>query len=183
MSDNPHTKTRPSVNDLPFNILQTDQKDIHLFRDIRSDFSHSIVLCQQALHQKMPPGFNYLSQIERLNMIAQIPELGVVVIGNQAGRVGVLTITRWEAQKQSGYKIECILPFKSEEEKGLRPRRSLMGMAVGPIQGQQTALSGGSPRMGAQTPRRFRLLMTYCDHTILSYEISRPDEEENVLVV
>lgn len=191
LSDTTHTKTR-SFTDLPFNLLQTDEKDIHLFRDIRfaagperrpSDSSHSLVLCQQALNQKVPPGFHYLSRMERLNMIAQIPELGVVVIGNQVGRVGILTMTRWEAQKQSGYKIECILPFKAEEEKGLRPRRLLMGMAVGPIQGQATPLPEGSPRMGAQAPRRFRLLMTYCDHTILSYEISRPDGEENILVV
>ena len=116
-------------------------------------------------------------------MIAQVPELGIVVIGNQVGRVGILTMTRWEAQKQSGYKIECILPFNSEEAKGLRPRKPLMGMAVSPIQGQESALPQSSPRMGARPPRRFRLLMTYCDHTILSYEISRPDEEDDILVV
>ena len=114
-------------------------------------------------------------------MIVQIPELGVVAIGNQVGRVGILTMTRWEAQKQSGYKIECILPFDSEETKGLRPRRPLMGMAVGPIQGQETALPHESPRVGVPTPRRFRLLMIYCDHTILSYEISRTDGEESVI--
>lgn len=191
-SDTTHAKTCPSFVDLPFNLLQTDERDIHLFRDIRfdadlkrrpPDSSHSQVLCQQALNQRMPPGYNYLSQMERLNMIAQIPELGVVVIGNQVGRVGILTMTRWEAQKQSGYKIECILPFCSEEAKGMRPRRPLMGMAVGPIQGQETALPHESPRMGAQPPRRFRLLMTYCDHTILSYEISRPDGEENIVVI
>ncbi len=116
-------------------------------------------------------------------MIVQIPELSVVVIGNQVGRVGILTMTRWQAQKQSGYKIECILPFNSEETKGLRPRRPLMGMAVGPIQGQETALPHESPRVGVPTPRRFRLLMVYCDHTILSYEISRADGEEGVIVV
>ena len=188
-----HSKTCPSFIDLPFNLLQTDERDIHLFRDIRfdakspPDSTHSQVLCQQALNQAMnqriTPGYNYLAQGERLNMIVQIQELGVVVIGNQVGRVGILTMTRWEARKQSAYKIECILPSKSEEEKELRPRKSLMGIAVGPIQGQETALPRGSPRRGAQTPRRFRLLMTYCDHTILSYEISRPDGEENLLVV
>lgn len=191
-SDTTHAKTSPSFTDLPFNILQTDERDIHLFRDIRydadwerkpPDSSHSHVLCQQALNQKMPPGFNNLTQLERLNMITQIPELGVVVIGNQVGRVGILTMTRWEAQKQSGYKIECILPFHSEEGKGMRPRRPLMGMAVGPIQGQEKPLPQDSPRMGTQARRRFRLLMIYCDHTILSYEISRPDGEENITVV
>ena len=190
-SDTTHAKTCPSFTDLPFNLLQTDVKDIHLFRDIRfdadlkrrpPDSSHSQVLCQQALNQRMPPGFHYLSQMERLNMIAQIPELGVVVIGNQVGRVGILTLTRWEAQKQSGYKIECILPFSSEESKGMRPRKPLMGMAVGPVQGHETPLPGQSPRMTRERPRRFRLLMTYCDHTILSYEISRPEDDGDLIV-
>ena len=190
-SDTTHAKTCPSFTDLPFNLLQTDVKDIHLFRDIRfdadlkrrpPDSSHSQVLCQQALNQRMPPGFHYLSQMERLNMIAQIPELGVVVIGNQVGRVGILTMTRWEAQKQSGYKIECILPFSSEESGGMRPRKPLMGMAVGPVQGHETPLPGQSPKMMTERPRRFRLLMTYCDHTILSYEISRPEEDGDLIV-
>lgn len=190
--DTTHTKTCPNFVDLPFNLLQTDERDIHLFRDIRfdadlkrrpPDSSYSQVLCQQALNQRMPPGFHYLTQTERLSTIAQIPELGVVVIGNQVGRVGILTMTRWEAQKQSGYKIECILPFNSEESKGLRPRKPLMGMAVGPIQGQERALPQDSPKIGAQHPRRFRLLMMYCDHTILSYEISRPDGKGDLVVV
>ena len=190
-SDTTHAKTCPSFTDLPFNLLQTDVRDIHLFRDIRfdadlkrrpPDSSHSQVLCQQALNQRMPPGFHYLSQMERLNMIAQIPELGLVVIGNQVGRVGLLTLTRWEAQKQSGYKIECILPFSSEESKGMRPRKPLMGMAVGPVQGHESPLPGRSPRMTGERPRRFRLLMTYCDHTILSYEISRPEEDGDLIV-
>ena len=104
-------------------------------------------------------------------MLFQIPELGLVLIGNQVGRVGILSMTRWEEQKQSGYRIEAILPLKEEEERGIRPRKALLGMAVGPVQGME--------RKGAS---RWRLLMYYCDHTILSYEISRP-EEQGVLVV
>lgn len=192
LSDTTHTTHYPNLVDLPFNLLQTDERDIHLFRDIRfdadlkrrpPDSSHCQVLCHQALNQKMPPGLNYLTQMERLNMIAQIAELGVVVVGNQVGRVGILTMTRWEAEKQSGYKIECILPFCSEERKGLRPRKPLMGMAVAPVQGQEAAPPQDSPRMGVRPRRRYRLLMTYCDHTILSYEISRPNGEEDLLVV
>ncbi|CAD6579299.1 MAG: hypothetical protein ASARMPREDX12_009120 [Alectoria sarmentosa] len=191
ISDTANAKILRGLINLPFNLLQTDERDIHLFGDIRFDAdpkcppfpSHSHVLCQQALNQRMPPGFEDLFQMERLNMIAQIPELGVVLIGNQVGRVGILTMIRWEAQKHSGYKVECILPSSSEEGKGLRPRKPLMGMAVGPVQGQEKALPQDSPRMGAGHPRRFRLLMTYCDHTILSYEISRPNGEESLLVV
>ena len=56
-----------------------------------------------------------------------------------------------------------------------------MGMAVGPIQGHETPLPGQSPKMMAERPRRFRLLMTYCDHTILSYEISRPEDGDLIV--
>lgn len=191
-SDTAPAEALPDFIKLPFNILQTDENDIHLYRDIIFDPnqiavppkpSYSRVLCQEALTQNIPHSINQLARMQRLNMIAQVPELGVVIIGNQTGRVGILTMTRWEAARQSGYKIEAILPFKSEEGKGLRPRAPLMGIAVGPVQGFETRLPRDSPRMGMQGPMRFRLLMTYCDHTILSYEISRPDGEENIIVV
>lgn len=127
-------------------------------------------------------------------MILQIPELGVVVIGNQAGRVGILTMTRWQSQKQSGYKIECILPFKSQEEQGLRPKKPLMGIAIGPIQGHETKPDAGSTMDASEggttglraikgSSRRFRLMIVYCDHTVLSYEISHPNKGEEMLVV
>ena len=176
---------------LPFNLLQTDVRDISLFRDISfnlspnevpSNVSYSQVVCQNAFDQRVPPGFDHLGQTARLNMIAQIPELGVVVIGNQVGRVGILTMIRWTARKQSGYKIEAILPSRSEEMR-LRPRTPLLGMAVGPVQGQETPLPFESPKRGAQNPRRFRILMMYCDHTIMGYEIFRPDGEEDIRVV
>ena len=57
-----------------------------------------------------------------------------------------------------------------------------MGMAVGPIQGHGIPLPGQSPRMTPERPRRFRLLMTYCDHTILSYEISRLEDGDLIVV-
>ncbi len=189
-SDTTHAKACPRFI-IPFNLLQTNERDIHLFRDIIVDADQPIcapgllqreVLCRQALSQEIPSAYSSLNQLQRLNMIAQIPELGVVVIGNQVGRVGILTMTRWEARKQSGYKIECILPFSSEERKGVRPKRPLMGMAVGPVQGMGGPLPGESPRVGVTGMRRFRLLMVYCDHTMLSYEISRPEGDENVVV-
>ncbi len=184
---------------LPFNLLQTSESDICLFRDIRynpssGETAHTRVISQQALHQKLPPGLHSLSHIERLNMIAQIPELGVVIIGNQAGRVGILTATRWEALQQSGYKVDYILPFKSQEEEGLRPQKALMGMAVGPLQGHayspglggaQSTSSGGEATgrpLSWGSSRRFRLLVFYCDHTVLSYEISRQSEDEIVVI-
>ena len=188
----PAKTTRPNITILPFNLLQTDETDIHLFRNIEFDaelksssryVSHKQVRCRKALRQLLPSSSHHLQHVERLNMIAQIPELGVVLVGNQQGRVGVLTMTRWEEKRLDGYRIEFILPLKSDEEKGWRPRKELMGMAVGPVQGCEESEGRESPRVGSRQPRRFRLLLVYGNHTILSYEISRPEVEADGLVV
>lgn len=188
-----------SIGKLPFNLLQTSENDICLYRDIRCVASTNVpeytrVVSQQALHQKLPPGLYQLGHIERLNMIAQIPELGIVIIGNQVGRVGILTATRWQASQQSGYTIDCIVPFKSQEEQGLRPQKALMGMAVGPLQGHEYQPDPGMTQAPSQDAgpagrplslgpsRRFRLLLMYCDHTVLSYEISRQSGDEIVVI-
>ncbi|KAK4691647.1 hypothetical protein P7C71_g5394, partial [Lecanoromycetidae sp. Uapishka_2] len=121
-------------------------------------------------------------------MIHQIPELGVVVVGSQAGRVGILTMTHWETKKQHGFKFEAIVPFKSQEDQGLRPKVVLMGMTISPVQGYHLPNPNGTdeseplPRMQAGLSRRFRLLLIYVDHTVLSYEISRRAEDEVVVI-
>ena len=146
------------------------------------------VLCSNALQQKLPPGIQHLRRIERLNMIHQIPELGVVVIGNQIGRVGLLTLTTWrptekgrrklsrvpDVKVHAGFKISAILPRQSQEGRNMRPETPLLGMAVSPIQGHGTTNAG---------LRRYRLLMTYYDHTILSYEILRESPGGQLLIV
>lgn len=192
--ENAASTRKDSRSRLPFNLLQTGETDICLFRDILCNPYHpscTRVISHQTLHQKLPPGLHRLSHIERLNMITQIPELGVVLVGNQAGRVGVLTATYWQATQQAGYRVEYILPFKSQEEAGVRPEEPLMGIAVSPLQGheyrpdpssirgmtsERASPSGRSDIRGSS--RRFRLLMMYYDHTLLSYEISRPSEDE-----
>lgn len=139
----------------------------------------------------MPPGHGELGFIERLNMVHQIPEIGVVAVGNQAGRVALLTMTRWQSCKQPGFKIEVILPYKSQEIQGLRPEVPLMGIAISPVQGQQTrdkshlreSNANFAFKRGTRALRRYRLLIIYRDHTILSYEISRPTIDGEVLII
>ena len=188
---------------LPFSLLHTTEMDIHLWRNIapRSDRKinlsrglQSRVICRKAIQQAIPPNVHHLQHIERLNMVLQIPELGIVAVGNQAGRVGLLTMTRWQHCIESGFKIEFILPFHSQEGQGLRPERPLLGIAIGPIQGHETKPDDGSaletsdatvtgPRIATISSRRFRLMMLYYDHTLLSYEISRESESDEMLVV
>ena len=186
---------------LPFNLLHTTEKDIHLWRNIapRSDCRIGVfnglqnrVICRKAIPN--PSNLRLLQQIERLNMVLQIPELGIVAVGNQAGRVGILTMTRWQTYIESGFKIEFILPFQSQEKQGCRPDRALLGIATGPIQGQETKPDDGGalenreatvigPRSAPRSSRRFRLMMVYYDHTLLSYEISRGPDSDEILVV
>lgn len=122
-------------------------------------------------------------------MIVQIPELGAVAIGNQIGRVMLLTTTM-APDFGGGFRVDALLPFKSQEEKGLRPTVPLLGMAVGPIQGRETMDQSNSrfdpPDPRAEegkplaTPRRYRLFLFYTDHTILSYEITRLPAAEDM---
>lgn len=60
-------------------------------------------------------------------------------------------------------RVECILPFAEQEKANHRPFMPLHGLAASPLQGCEV---GG-------TPVRWRLMMMYQDHSILSYEISR----------
>jgi len=188
----------PKLVQLPFNTLQTTEGAIHIFSDIqyRTDEQsrakvapHLRVMAHGALHQRLTNAQHHGDHPQRLNMIHQIPELGVILVGNQAGRVGILTATRFEELKQSGYNFEYILPFKSQRDLKLQPSAPLMGIAVGPIQGQENRPEPGStqdvsgegaprPEIRWNPPRRFRLLMVYKDHAVFSYEISRPTGDD-----
>lgn len=170
---------------LPFDILFTSKSDIRVLYSIcikgnvrRPDISYDSVRCIEPMYQKLPRRVQRLAHTERLNMILQIPELGAIVIGNQIGRVMLLTMTTSE-EFRCGFRVDWLLPLKSQEEKEHRPEVPLLGMAVSPIQGRETMNKCNSqfdppdPRNPLETPRTHRLFLLYCDHTILSYEITR----------
>ena len=145
------------------------------------------ILCQGIVRQTLPPRLRFLKPFDRLNMIQQIPELGVVVVGSAAGRAAILTLTRMKhtdpplsaLSALSGFRIDWIVPFKSQEDRGVRPEAPLMGIAVSPIQGQgdqseiadeDGAGADASRRLGT---RKYRIMLVYSEHTILSYVIDR----------
>jgi len=123
-----------------------------------------------------------------MNMIHQIPSLGIVAIASQVGRVALLTMTKLKSHSEHkasllGFRVEHILPFQSQEDRGERPEVPLLGMAVGPMQGhglgdEHIGVSGinGAGDNNEGVDRRYRLLMIYYDHTVLSYEIGRRRE-------
>lgn len=183
---------------LPFTLLQMTQDDIHLFRgllkpnqrtkaDVRAHIN--MVVSKGPLHQIIPPELGYLSCMERLNMIHQIPDINVVLVGSQVGRVGILTMTYWKSRNESGFKFEAIVPFRSQERLGQRPEVPLMGIAVSPMQNHWFPKPDDSPGdsppsyTNVGVPMRYRLLLIYCDHTVLAYEIFRPSVNEEILVI
>ena len=71
---------RPKRCKLPFNLLQTSETDIHLFRNLSyySDHteineSYAQVICQQAIHQKIPPGTCLSERCPSYTMIQALP--------------------------------------------------------------------------------------------------------------
>ncbi|KAL8722066.1 MAG: hypothetical protein Q9225_001388 [Loekoesia sp. 1 TL-2023] len=195
----PLNKAQSSI--LPFYVLQTTKSDIHLLHSIQpqisclsSHNSSKEVVCRAPLHQHLRLEDICLSRLERLNMILQVPELSLVVVGDQAGRVALLTITRCRAKDKKnkddkvGFRFERFLPLMSQEDNNQRPKFELLGVAVGPISSRllkrADALSDDDASYSYirrreawrefEGSRRYRLILYYCDHTILSYEIGRP---------
>ncbi|ODA79571.1 hypothetical protein RJ55_05165 [Drechmeria coniospora] len=107
----------------------------------------------------------------RLSMVAHLPEISLVIIGSPIGRVLLVTPTQlprpvaWRVGVvQHGFRVDWVLPRRSDEQNHRKTLRPLHGMAVGPVQ-------EGGDRTSA--PRRYRLMLHYRNHDILTYEISR----------
>jgi len=249
-------------------VLHCSTSHIRLLRDPTAETPH--LFCAQILKQNLPPVIEdtHHAHLDRLNMLQQIPELGIVIIASQIGRCAVCTLTR-KRGGDFGLRVDWVLPNKKQESSGNRPIAPLLGVSVGPIQGRmirskssaiapadgkittdrvidgvptsfdpnvvilsrcnqasekrtaaQSETEGdrnhsSSPKAkrkrsssnsstsnldghlkieqrpwtrsepleswrGAENSRRYRLMLTYSDHTVLSYEISREAEEVGI---
>lgn len=111
---------------------------------------------------------------DRISLHTIIPELGVVVIATPKGRAAVLALFQTYNKKlrRPVYvsRMEWLLPTAEQENNAERPETKLIGLAASPIQGMLGEREQGRPR-------KWRLLMTYVDHSVLSYEIRRAEEE------
>jgi hypothetical protein len=143
----------------------------------------------------VPNGVEHLSRIEkhifestkRLSMLLQVPELSLLVIGSQTGRVALITPTRMAGQSREiygeryeyGFRVETVLPLKSDEDKYRTTKRPLHGVAVGP-----SMYSGGDGADGARVtgPARFRIVLHYTNHDIITYEIGRSGDENRLCI-
>ncbi len=93
------------------------------------------IYCSDILKFQWPMYYATHRTIDRLNMTQYIPEIGIVVIATQIGRVAVCSLTRKGSKGPYGLRVDWILPFETQEKSGERPLAPLLGIAVGPVQG------------------------------------------------
>lgn len=132
-------------------------------------------ICRRVLKQTLPNAVGHLAHFERLILHFLIVELSLVIVGSQIGRVALVSLTRPEDSFSNHgpitmFRVDRILPTKQHEDAAMRPHVPLLGIAVSPLQGQQM-----------KERKRWRLIMHYYDHSILSYEIGREGGELLVL--
>ncbi|EEU48582.1 uncharacterized protein NECHADRAFT_74873 [Fusarium vanettenii 77-13-4] len=165
-----------------FFLLRTYEKDIEMRPFSRTpDWDRRVefgVVCPDALRFGRFKEVGLVAHFHatgRLNMIALAPELALVVIGSPIGRVVLLTLTRKavpsereEGIWEHGFRVEWVLPTQSDEEEHRRVLRPMHGMALSPIQTDDGA--------GTGLPRRYRLMLHYRNHDILSYELTRNEQ-------
>ena len=119
----------------------------------------------------------------RLNMTAHVPELCLVVVGSAQGNVVLVTPTRLakpikyrRGKWKHGFRVEYVLPRRSDQEARKTPDRPLHGIAVGPVAPDGDATS-------AATPKRFRLMIHFRNHEILTYELTREQQTGKLCIL
>lgn len=170
--------------DLPCPVLHASIRNVYLLQPsmqrLRQNdpFMPPLFGMAAPLKQSIQAEYSALNSFDRLNMHAHIPTLGVVVLASQKGRAVIMSLARIsqnielpaDIDPQLGLKTnftlraECVLPFESQERAGQRPFTPLHGIAVGPIQGTESS---------SDHLKRWKLMMMFQDHSILSYEIRR----------
>ncbi|KAG6310516.1 hypothetical protein E4U22_003233 [Claviceps purpurea] len=165
----------------------------------QSDRLHEFgVLCPEILKMTFPPGpdvRNHFRSTNRLSMVVHIPELFLIVMGSPTGRVILVTPTRLKQPIRKpdgilhyGLRVDGVLPHGSENAVFRNDSRPLYGMAVGPVQehglmgNDGVAKQRGIAAAASANPRRYRLMMHYRNHDILTYELSREEETGKVCI-
>ncbi|KAK4672407.1 hypothetical protein QC763_102840 [Podospora pseudopauciseta] len=176
-----------------YSLLRTSAADLELVpfdRTLaRPVFRHVLTFLAPGLGQPV----HDFSQIrsERIHMMLHVPELFLVVLGSEVGRVALVTLTKSGkvvdgVPLRRGFRVDCVLPRKAEEKKKVRPSCGLVGIAISPepvpgprVKGQLELCPAGMVRRG---PVVYRLILHYADHTILMYDLMRGDPKEDLMI-
>ncbi|RYP56477.1 hypothetical protein DL771_011796 [Monosporascus sp. 5C6A] len=163
-------------------ILRTYETDLELrsFEEGGVGIMFEGAIRQSRRRQLVIPNLALMQ--ERLSNLLHVPELSMVVAASMCGRVALLTLTRPKNENftfRRGFKIEAILPTRSDEDRHLRPVCPLLGVAVSPVfLADKRAETDKAP-----APRRYRIMLHYYDLRILSYELSRDSATDFLSVV
>ena len=167
-------------------ILRTYQCDLELLAPTPAC---PRTLCRKIIkHNTLHHGLEGLRAFARLNLVLAIPQLSLAIIASQAGRAALVSLTRVDDRYSLNgpvvsFRVDGFLPAREHAQEVVWPRRPLLGIAVSPLQTDGRSGGGGAGGSGdADTAKRWRLIMHYYDHTILSYELSR-NAETDVLAV
>ncbi|KAL1795771.1 hypothetical protein ACET3X_005995 [Alternaria dauci] len=143
-----------------------------------------------AMQRPLHPGqwVEALDSQDRHCFFSHVPELGIFIVGSPIGHAGVFSLyfTKHEDREQPryGFKLEYLLPFHKNDQTKIAgvPQGRLLGIAVAPIQGMfDVPRDNEASEKEKETPqpRRWRLIMYYTDHTVLSFELSRQRVDES----
>jgi hypothetical protein len=167
------------------------------------DQKSASVLCRDILPQhnhhrrRTTPWDLFPSISERITMHLHVPELGLVVLGSMAGRVALLSLTKPPKRHGFGpirtgkpgngvkvpraFRVETVLPRKREEDRRLRPWCTLHGIAISPVPDHRA--KGLALLANGRRVETWRLILHYIDHTILMYDISRQEDDGDLLII
>ena len=169
----------PPDPEIPFFVLQTGVDAVSL---LRPPFETISAVCHGPCLQELPDSWpEYITRSERLSMTHYIPDLGIVVVGNASGRAAIFTLTRkvepagtkrFKVTEKCAMRLDWIVPFASQENRKERPMELLVGVAVAPLQGGESRDEAATSSNGSRKPSdRWRMVLTYRDHSVLSYEL------------
>ncbi|KFA73325.1 hypothetical protein S40288_03878 [Stachybotrys chartarum IBT 40288] len=183
------TESHPSGSEKPwagrYHMFRTFEQEIELKSlDTPADKSQRAfgTICTAAIPLE---SFTTMEQrhhfhaTKRLSMVVHVPELHLIVVGSATGRALLLTPTKLQSpikfaqgRWERGFRLEKMLPREKDESMHKQRRRALHGLAIGPVQRPE-----GPRRTGVgeswMPGRRYRLMLHYRDHDILTYEIER----------
>lgn len=125
--------------------------------------------------------------IGRINMMAFIPELALVVVASQNGQAALLSLSAIIVPSSKTpvptFRVEALLPPRNSDEISFpadsKPECPLLGLAVSPM---QSGRGRGIELQAGDCPKRWRLFMQSYDHTVWTYELSR-DGNDDLLIL
>jgi hypothetical protein len=124
---------------------------------------------------------------ERVSMLLHVPELNLVVAGSMNGRVALLTLTKTTksihgTSVRRAFRVDWVLPRRSDEVKRVRPLCALHGIAISPVPDPKARGFDLHGRQARLPPVWYRLILHYVDHTILMYDICRQASDEDLMI-